>query len=85
MSALYSSVMAFIQSFGIAGKIFLILVQVAVVFAVALLHVAYATYWERKVIGHMQSRMGPMRVGWHGLGHTCRGRSDQCTRVECRH
>ena len=30
-------------------------------------HVAYATYFERKIIGHMQVRLGPMRVGWHGL------------------
>jgi len=34
---------------------------------VVLLHVAYATYFERKIIGHMQVRMGPMLVGWHGL------------------
>jgi len=25
------------------------------------------TYIERKVAGHFQSRMGPMRTGWHGL------------------
>jgi NADH-quinone oxidoreductase subunit H len=29
--------------------------------------VAYATYAERKIIGHMQVRLGPMRTGWHGL------------------
>jgi len=32
-----------------------------------LLTVAYATYAERKIIGHMQVRLGPMRTGWHGL------------------
>jgi NADH-quinone oxidoreductase subunit H len=35
--------------------------------AVALLHVAYATYFERKVIGHMQVRLGPIEVGPHGV------------------
>jgi NADH-quinone oxidoreductase subunit H len=43
------------------------LLKIALVIGVVLLHVAYAVYFERKVIGHMQARMGPMRVGWHGL------------------
>jgi NADH-quinone oxidoreductase subunit H len=34
---------------------------------VVMLSVAYATWWERKIIGHMQTRLGPMRTGWHGL------------------
>ncbi len=34
---------------------------------IGLLHVAYATWFERKVIGHMQVRLGPMRVGSHGF------------------
>lgn len=43
------------------------LVKIVVVVSIAMLHVAYATYFERKVIGHMQVRMGPMHVGFHGL------------------
>jgi NADH-quinone oxidoreductase subunit H len=52
-------------NFGI--KVLIIIIKIAIVLAVGLLHVAYATYFERKVIGHMQVRIGPMRVGPHGL------------------
>src|SRR3954447_20704112 len=41
--------------------------KILVVFICVLLTVAYATYAERKIIGHMQVRLGPMRTGWHGL------------------
>jgi len=48
-------------------SIVITLVQIVVVFGVVLLHVAYLTYIERKVLGHMQDRLGPMEVGYHGL------------------
>lgn len=52
---------------GIIAKVAAVLIGIAMVLGVVLLHIAYATYCERKVIGHMQLRLGPMRVGWHGL------------------
>jgi len=42
-------------------------IKVGVVFGVLLLTVAYLIWVERKVMAHMQVRLGPMRVGWHGL------------------
>jgi NADH-quinone oxidoreductase subunit H len=47
-------------------KLVVILVEIAVL-GVVLLHVAYLTYLERKILGDMQDRMGPMEVGFHGL------------------
>ncbi|HWT81658.1 MAG TPA: NADH-quinone oxidoreductase subunit NuoH [Candidatus Methylomirabilis sp.] len=43
------------------------LVKIGVVFGVLLLTVAYMTWIERKVIADIQVRLGPMRVGFHGL------------------
>jgi len=43
------------------------IVKILVVFVVVILIVAYATWVERKVIGHMQTRLGPMETWWHGL------------------
>ncbi len=41
--------------------------KIVLVLGVVSLVVAYLTYLERKIIGHIQMRLGPMRVGWHGL------------------
>jgi NADH-quinone oxidoreductase subunit H len=53
--------------FDVLLNIGIILFKIATVIGVAMFHVTYATYFERKVIGRMQVRMGPMEVGPHGL------------------
>ncbi len=43
------------------------IIKLIVIFSVFLFIAAYTTYMERKLLGHMQMRYGPMRVGFHGL------------------
>ena len=43
------------------------LFKILIVTVAVILCVAFSTYFERKVIGKMQSRVGPNRVGWKGL------------------
>ncbi|MFK8017425.1 MAG: NADH-quinone oxidoreductase subunit NuoH [Gammaproteobacteria bacterium] len=43
------------------------LVGIMVILGPLILCVAYLTLAERKVIGHMQARLGPTRVGWRGM------------------
>ena len=41
--------------------------KIVVVLVPLILGVAYFTYWERKILGWIQARIGPNRVGWKGL------------------
>ncbi|MGA1861965.1 NADH-quinone oxidoreductase subunit NuoH [Deferribacter thermophilus] len=47
--------------------IILTVIKILIVITVVLISVAYITWAERKVIGHMQVRLGPTHVGWKGL------------------
>ena len=47
--------------------IFDILIDIIIVVLPLFLIVAYTTYSERKIIGFMQSRLGPTRTGPFGL------------------
>ena len=43
------------------------LIKIAVIVLILSGAIAYLTLLERKLIAHIQVRLGPMRVGWHGL------------------
>ena len=49
-------------------ELIIILAKIVALIAPLMLGVAYLTYAERKIIGYMQVRIGPNRVGVKGLG-----------------
>ncbi|MDO8672924.1 MAG: NADH-quinone oxidoreductase subunit NuoH [Dehalococcoidia bacterium] len=55
-----------IAGFNIEQSLVWAFVGVILVLSFVLFMVLFLTYFERKVLGHFQLRLGPMRVGFHG-------------------
>ncbi len=73
-SSLLQSIVDYVQSYlssnqtpGVAGNWFWATVYVLLVFAGVSVGVICMNWLERKILAHMQVRLGPMRVGPHGL------------------
>src|SRR5205807_4986436 len=53
--------------FATRDELFIAIAKIAVLLFIVLTVNAYLTWFERKVVAHIQSRWGPHRVGPHGL------------------
>lgn len=70
MTELLALIESLLDFFGLPGwmvYISLTTIKIAIVLLPLILAVAYFTYAERKIIGFIQNRVGPQRVGWRGV------------------
>ena len=70
MTQLLALIESLLNFFGLPGwmvYVSMTSIKIAIVLLPLILAVAYSTYAERKIIGFMQNRIGPHRVGWKGV------------------